>query len=60
LVKIIGRIEHGQIIKGKVLNTLPAILAKCYDCMGHYDGGPEDCKIQSCPLYRFMPYRDEK
>jgi len=34
-----------------------AILAKCYECMGFYDDGGEDCMRDTCPLYPYMPYR---
>ena len=41
-------------------NLKPAIMAKCYECMGNYDGGVEDCKIPFCPLYPWMPYKEKK
>ena len=34
-----------------------AILAKCHNCMGHYDdGGSRDCRNPKCPLYFWLPY----
>jgi len=35
-----------------------AILAQCWECMGHYDD-PEsrDCENVNCPLYEYQPYR---
>ena len=34
-----------------------AILAKCYDCMGGYADGRRNCGVNSCPLYKWMPYK---
>jgi hypothetical protein len=42
---------------GKQLTRADAIAAKCYDCMGGYPEGAEDCRCEDCPLYDFMPYR---
>ena len=47
-------------LSGKSLTRNQAIQAKCYDCMGRYDDGAEDCQIKECPLYSFMPYRGKK
>lgn len=33
-----------------------AIKEKCRDCMGGYEDGREDCGIEKCPLWYFMPY----
>jgi hypothetical protein len=34
-----------------------AILAKCHNCMGHYDdSGNRDCRNPKCSLYFWMPY----
>lgn len=35
-----------------------AVKAKCYDCMGWYSDGRQDCKITKCPLYPWMPYKE--
>jgi hypothetical protein len=47
-------------LENKHLTFKEAILAKCYDCMGHYGGGKIDCMNPACPLYFFMPYRENK
>ena len=62
-------VENGKRIKGQTflvrhldgetLTRNQAIMAKCYDCMGFYTDGPQDCGITTCPLYRFMPFRGE-
>jgi hypothetical protein len=62
--------EYGCKAKGKVelikhlyserLTPTQAIYAKCYDCVGYYIDGKVDCKMPSCPLYGFMPYREDK
>jgi hypothetical protein len=57
--KAIGCGELKKHYKGKILTQRKAILAKCYDCMGCYIDGKIDCKVITCPLYRWMPYKDE-
>jgi len=57
--KGIGRKEYFRFLREEKLTPLQAILAKCYECMGYYEGGTCDCKIPDCPLYPFMPYRKD-
>lgn len=45
---------------GGVLTRRQAIYAKCYDCMGRYADGKNDCDVSRCPLYSYMPYRGKK
>ncbi|MCX5827605.1 MAG: hypothetical protein NTV58_06340 [Deltaproteobacteria bacterium] len=54
-----GRKELLKHMDGERLTMKEAIIAKCYDCMGHYYDPGKDCKIQHCPLYSFMVYREE-
>lgn len=37
-----------------------AIKAKCYECMGNYEDGRDDCEVTTCPLYGYMPYGSRK
>jgi len=46
--------ETDHIIRSK------AIEAKCHDCMGEYADGLMDCRVVICPLYTFMPYREQE
>jgi hypothetical protein len=55
--KGIGRVELERYQAGKRLTTGRAIKAKCYDCMGQYIDGRVDCKVITCPLYSYMPYK---
>jgi hypothetical protein len=48
----LNHMEHG--IK---LSPKQAILANCYQCLGFYIDGKNDCEIPDCPLYSYMPYR---
>ena len=48
---------QSKMLSGLSVKAEALILAKCYECMGNYDGGIEDCKIPLCPLYSRMPYR---
>lgn len=45
---------------GKDLTYKQAVLAKCYDCGCGWSDGAADCNVPTCPLYGFMPYRDNK
>lgn len=60
--------EHGKKAQGKreyleyqetwkKPSPKQAILANCYQCLGFYTDGRDDCEIPDCPLYPFMPYR---
>jgi hypothetical protein len=53
-----GKSEYIKILKGQYCTQRERILAKCYDCMGYYADGAEDCRVSSCPLYKLMPYRE--
>jgi len=44
---------------GTRLSPKQAILANCYQCLGFYMDGKNDCEIPDCPLYPFMPYRKD-
>ena len=50
-----GRGELIRFLKGNKLTRKKAMLAKCYDCMGYYSDGRQDCKITDCPLYPWNP-----
>lgn len=56
----LGKSEFNKFLKGKNITSKGAIKAKCYDCMGFYEDGIEDCKVENCPLYFFMPYKPLK
>ena len=45
---------------GKQLSPAKAIKAACYQCMNSYLDGRNDCEISKCPLYPYMPYRNDK
>ena len=60
--------KHGKTAKGKneylsymehgtKLSHKQAILANCYQCLGFYMDGKNDCEIPDCPFYPYMPYR---
>lgn len=53
-----GRGDLEKYLQDRRLGFPAAIKAKCYDCSGGYADGKTDCQIESCPLYPWMPYRD--
>lgn len=59
-MRAIGSAEWKKHQQGKRLTLKPAVHAKCFDCMAHYDDGRRDCEMPECPLYSWMPYRGVK
>ena len=55
-----GQKQYNQFLEGKRLTFKGAILAKCYECMGFYSDGKQDCCGSSCPLYQYYPYAPKK
>lgn len=48
--------KAGQVEIAKRPSMVKAIKAKCKDCMQNYIDGRNDCVIESCILYYWMPY----
>jgi hypothetical protein len=55
--KLQGGKEYKKFLDRKFLTRKEAMLAQCYQCMGSYDEGKQDCLGKSCPLYQYYPYR---
>lgn len=53
--KFRGQRELVAHLEGRELTTHQAIRAFCYECMGYYNGGHEDCRTTTCPLYPHNP-----
>ena len=53
-----GSKEYASFVAGKSLTRRQAILAQCYVCNDLGDGAT-DCNGTSCPLYGYMPYRED-
>ena len=32
----------------------------CHECIGHYIDGKVDCGCVKCPIYSWMPYREQE
>lgn len=54
--RFIGKKEYQEILEGKHTTPRKRILAMCYECMGWYEDGTDDCQQSTCPLYSMMPY----
>jgi hypothetical protein len=62
--KISDILKHGKTTRGKKelikhleggrLTLKQAVNAHCYDCMGYFADGRQDCKMLKCPCYPFM------
>ena len=60
--------EHGKSAKGRTelikhlgggkLTRSQAMKAMCYDCMGYFSDGREDCGAKNCPMYDYRTYKD--
>lgn len=59
-IKAQGQKELVSYLKGGKLTLRQAVKAACYDCMGYYADGKEDCQTITCPLYPFNPYNPNK
>jgi hypothetical protein len=58
--KAIGKSAYVKFLKGETLTQRQAIQAMCYECMGYYEDGDNDCENCTCPLYLFMPFNKYK
>lgn len=47
-----------EYLSGRRLTSRQSIIAKCADCSCYYADGRGDCKVPTCPLYPYMPYRE--
>ena len=56
MIKARGAKEFLSYSYGKKISLKQSVLAKCFECCGNYMDGKEDCLIEECPLYPFMPY----
>jgi hypothetical protein len=52
-----GKGELLTYLNGASITMGDMIKAQCYQCMGYYADGKEDCQVMDCPLYPRMPYR---
>ena len=55
-----GRKELLAHLNGEKTILSEAVRAKCYDCMGYYSDGRQDCSCPLCSLYPFNPYNPNK
>lgn len=55
-----GKSDLLKYLDGKRLTQAQAIRAYCYDCMGFYIDGTDDCGNETCPLHHFMPYNPNR
>ena len=59
-IKARGRAELIKHFEGVSLTMKQAISGKCYDCLGYYADGAEDCKTPDCSLHPYMPYNPNR
>lgn len=52
-----GKASYLRYLRGQRISMRQGIEAKCFDCLGGYPEGAEDCNIPTCSLYGWMPYR---
>ena len=55
-----GKKELLAHLNGEKTILSEAVRAKCYDCMGYYSDGRQDCACPLCSLYPFNPYNPNK
>lgn len=59
-LKAKGKNELLKHLEGGRLTHRQAIWARCYDCMGYFYDGRQDCLMPRCPLYPFMGFNRNK
>lgn len=52
-----GKTNLLKYLAGEKLTQRQAIIAKCCDCMCYHIDGRIDCRMSTCPLYTWFPYR---
>ncbi len=55
-----GKAMLAKHLAGEHLTLKQAVLAKCCDCQGYWRDGRVDCRVPACPLYPWMPYRENR
>lgn len=55
-----GKSELIKHLEGERLTQKQAILAKCYDCMGYFVDGKEDCGVKHCSIYPYMRFNPNR
>lgn len=56
-IKSAGNSLYLKYLKGERLTHLQLINAKCAECTAGFADGRVDCKITTCLLHQYMPYR---
>ena len=49
-----------KMIEAKKTSLKSAVRAMCWECMGYWNDGKNDCECFRCPLYNWMPYRSKE
>lgn len=55
-----GKSELIHHLEGDRLSRKQAISAHCYECMGYFSDGRQDCRMLQCSLYPFMVFNGNK
>jgi len=55
-----GRKELLKHLSGQRLTLQQAIYGRCFDCMGMFADGKQDCNMPHCSLHPFMPYNQNR
>jgi len=58
--KLAGRTELIKHLNGQKLTRSQAMKAKCYECLGYFADGIQDCKMPECPLYQYFWLKDDR
>lgn len=53
-----GRQRYLAYLNGADIGRSAAMEAKCAECCGGYADGRNDCRVTTCPMYPWMPYRE--
>ena len=52
-----GKKELIAHLKGEKIKRSAAMRAQCYQCMGYFTDGREECIIETCPMYEYRSFK---
>lgn len=58
--KAIGQRAYIRYLEGKRLSILDSVKSKCYDCSSYFCSGLMSCNVDSCHLFPWMPYNEDR
>lgn len=58
-LKARGKKELIAHLKGEKISRSGGMRAACYQCMGYFVDGRQDCGIETCPMFAWRPFKEK-